>query len=80
MLFAQLNIELWKLVGKKRTYIGFGAFILAQTAMLMAFKFTRWQSDMERMLSGNGYIPMEFISALTVALVMLMPQIILLMP
>jgi ABC-2 type transport system permease protein len=80
MFFAQLKNELWKLFGKKRTYIGFGAFILAQTAMLMAFKFTRWQSDFERMLSGNGYIPMEFISALTVALVMLMPQIILLMP
>lgn len=80
MFFAQLKNELWKLFGKKRTYIGFGAFILAQSAMLMAFKFTRWQSDMERLLSGNGYIPMEFISALTVALVMLMPQIILLMP
>jgi hypothetical protein len=42
--------------GKKRTYIGFGAFLLAQTAMLCAFKFTRWQSDMERLLSGNGYL------------------------
>jgi ABC-2 type transport system permease protein len=80
MFFAQLKNELWKLFGKKRTYIGFGAFILAQTAMLMAFKFTRWQSDMERLLAGNGYLAEEFISALTVAVVMLMPQIILLLP
>ena len=80
MFLAQLKNELWKLFGKKRTYIGFGAFVLAQTAMLMAFKFTRWQSDMERMLSGNGYLASEFISALTVSVVMLMPQIILLMP
>lgn len=80
MFFAQLKNELWKLFGKKRTYIGFGAFILAQTAMLMAFKFTRWQSDMERLLAGNGYLPLDFISALTVALVMLMPQILLLLP
>jgi ABC-2 type transport system permease protein len=80
MFFAQLKNELWKLFGKKRTYIGFGAFILAQTAMLLAFKFTRWQSDMERMLSGNGYLATEFISALTVSVVMLMPQIILLLP
>ena len=80
MFLAQLKNELWKLFGKKRTYIGFGAFILAQTAMLLAFKFTRWQSDMERMLSGNGYFASEFISALTVSVVMLMPQIILLMP
>jgi len=80
MLLAQLKNELWKLFGKKRTYIGFGAFILAQTAMLMAFKFTRWQSDMAQMLSGNGYLATEFISALTVSVVMLMPQIILLLP
>lgn len=80
MLLAQLKNELWKLFGKKRTYIGFGAFLLAQTAMLLAFRFTRWQSDFERMLSGNGYLPTEFISALTVSVVMLMPQIILLMP
>ena len=80
MYFAQLKNELWKLFGKKRTYIGFGAFLLAQTAMLLAFRFTRWQSDFERLLSGNGYLASEFISALTVSVVMLMPQIILLMP
>ena len=48
--------------------------------MLLAFRFTRWQSDFERLLSGNGYLASEFISALTVSVVMLMPQIILLMP
>lgn len=80
MFIAQLRNELWKLFGKKRTYIGFGAFILAQTAMLLAFKFTRWQSDFERLLLGNGYVATEFVSALTVSVVMLMPQIILLMP
>jgi ABC-2 type transport system permease protein len=80
MFLAQLKSELWKLFGKKRTYIGFGMFLLAQTAMLLAFKFTRWQEDFERMLGRNGYVPEEFISALTVAVIMLMPQVILLMP
>jgi ABC-2 type transport system permease protein len=80
MFYLQLRNELWKLFGKKRTYIGFGAFLLAQTLMLCAFKFTRWQQDFERLLNNNGYLPTEFISALTVAVVMLMPQIILLMP
>lgn len=80
MFYLQLRNELWKLYGKKRTYIGFGAFVLAQTAMLSAFKFTRWQQDFERLLSNNGYLPTEFISALTVSVIMLMPQIILLMP
>jgi ABC-2 type transport system permease protein len=80
MFISQLRNELWKLFGKKRTYIGFGAFVFAQSAMLLAFRFTRWQSDFERLLSNNGYLATEFISALTVAVVMLMPQIILLMP
>ena len=80
MFFAQLKNELWKLFGKKRTYIGFGAFVLAQMAMLLAFRFTRWENDLGRMLASNGYLPGEFISALTVSVVMLIPQIILLMP
>jgi ABC-2 type transport system permease protein len=80
MILAQLKNELWKLFGKKRTYIGFVAFLLAQAAMLMAFKYTHWQSDFERLLNGNGYFASEFISALTVSVVMLIPQIMLLMP
>ena len=80
MFPAQLKNELWKLFGKKRTYIGFGAFVLAQTAMLLMFKYTRWQGQFERLLEGNGYLASEYISALTVALVMLVPQILLLLP
>jgi ABC-2 type transport system permease protein len=80
MLLAQLKNELWKLFGKKRTYIGFGAFVLAQTAMLLMFKYTRWQNQFERLLAGNGYLAAEYMSALTVALIMLLPQIALLMP
>jgi len=80
MFLLQFRSELWKLFGKKRTYIGFGAFLLAQNLMLLAFRFTRWQRDVERMLEGNGYLAVEFISALTVAVIMLIPQILLLMP
>src|SRR5258707_14789639 len=80
MFFHHLYNELWKLFGKKRTYIGFGAFLLAQNAMLLAFRFTRWQKEMERMLSGNGYFARDYVSALTVAVIMLAPQIILMMP
>ncbi len=80
MFLAQLRNELWKLFGKKRTYIGFGAFVLAQALMLLMFKYTRWQDQFERLLAGNGYLATEYISALTVALIMLVPQILLLMP
>lgn len=80
LFFNHLKNELWKLFGKKRTYIGFGAFLIAQNAMLLAFKFTRWQSEMQRMLAGNGYFAEEYVSALTVAVLMLIPQVLLLMP
>lgn len=80
MFYHHLRNELWKLFGKKRTYIGFGAFLLSQNAMLLTFRFTHWQQEVERTLAGNGYLAQEYISALTVALVMLIPQIMLLMP
>jgi ABC-2 type transport system permease protein len=80
MLHLHIRNELWKLFGKKRTYIGFGAFLLAQNLMLLLFHFTRWQHQLETLLAGNGYLAEAYVSALTVALVMLMPQILLLMP
>jgi len=80
MLILHLRNELWKLFGKKRTYIGFGAFLLAQNAMLLAFRFTKWQQTVEATLAGNGYIAREFLSAMTVAVFMLIPQVVLLLP
>ena len=80
MFYHHLRNELWKLFGKKRTYIGFGAFLLAQNAMLLTFRFTHWQQNMEGVLAGNGYTAQQYVSALTVALIMLLPQTILLMP
>jgi ABC-2 type transport system permease protein len=80
MFYRQLRNELWKLFGKKRTYIGFGAFLVAQNAMLLTFRFTHWRDSLQRLLEGNGYFAREYISALTVALIMLVPQVALLMP
>ena len=80
MFYHHLRNELWKLFGKKRTYIGFGAFLVAQNVMLLLFRFTRWQHHMEGLLQGNGYLASEFVSALSVAIVMLIPEVVLLMP
>jgi len=54
--------------------------LLAQNAMLLLFHFTHWQEGMERNLAGNGYPAQDYVSALTVALIMLIPQIVMLMP
>jgi ABC-2 type transport system permease protein len=53
MLWLQLRNELWKLFGKKRTYIGSGAFFLAQGIGILLFHFGQGPyrelvSDIER--------------------------------
>lgn len=80
MFYHHLRNELWKLFGKKRTYIGFGAFLVVQNGILLLVRFTHVRTDMARLLEGNGYLAQEYISALTVAVLMLIPQIVLLMP
>jgi ABC-2 type transport system permease protein len=81
MFLLQLRNELWKLFAKKRTYIGFGVFLVAQNGMLLLFHFGHgMQRSYERLLAGNGYLVQDYISALTVAIIMLFPQILLLMP
>jgi len=80
MFNRHLRNELWKLFGKKRTYIGFGAFLLVQNVMLLLFRFTHVRTEMEQRLAVNGYLAQEYVSALTVAVFMLLPQVVLLLP
>src|SRR5437773_11640284 len=81
MFYLQLRNELWKLFAKKRTYIGFLMFLLAQNAIILLFRFTNGpRVSMMRTLEGNGYVAQEFISALTVATFMLLPIAYMLLP
>src|SRR5438477_11563937 len=81
MFYLQLRSELWKLFAKKRTYIGFLMFLLAQNVIILGFRFNNGpRVRMMRTLNGNGYLAREFISALTVATFMLFPIAYLLLP
>lgn len=80
MFYLQLRNELWKLFGKKRTYIGFGAFLLAQAIIVLVFRYSRASRDMVRQLENNGYPADQFISNLTIATVMLFPIAYVLLP
>src|SRR6266404_330305 len=81
MFYLQLRNELWKLFAKKRTYIGFLMFLLAQNVIILVFRFTNGpRANMMRTLEGNGYLAQEFISALTVATFMLLPIAYMLLP
>jgi ABC-2 type transport system permease protein len=80
MFYLQLRNELWKLFGKKRTYIGFGMFLVAQNIITLVFRFSHASRNMIRQLENNGYASDQFISALTIATVMLFPIAYILLP
>jgi ABC-2 type transport system permease protein len=81
MFLFQLRNELWKLFGKKRTYIGFLIFVLGQTLIVMLFRFAAGPGrQMTRLLELNGFSAQEYISSLTVATFMLFPIAYLLLP
>lgn len=80
MLYLQLRGELWKLFGKKRTYIGFTIILLTQLIVTIVFKYTRASGNMMRTLEANGYLAEQFLSGLTVATVMLFPIAYVLLP
>jgi len=80
MLYLQLRNELWKLFGKKRTYIGFAMFLIAQNVIAFVFRFSNASRGMIRQLENNGYPAEHFISGLTIATVMLFPIAYVLLP
>lgn len=80
MFLRHLQGELWKLFAKKRTYIGFGAFLVVQNLVLVLFRFTRASGQMQRVLEGNGHAVEEYLSALTLAVIVDFPVAYLLLP
>jgi ABC-2 type transport system permease protein len=80
MFYLQLRNELWKLFGKKRTYIGFAMFLLAQIIISVAFKYTTATKHMARVLEGNGYFAEPFISTLTIAVIIMVLIAVFLLP
>lgn len=80
MFVLQLRNELWKLFGKKRTYIGFVMFLLAQNVIALVFRFTHASRPMQRMLETSGHLAEPFVSALTIATIILVPVAAFLLP
>jgi ABC-2 type transport system permease protein len=81
MFYLHLRNELWKLFGKKRTYIGFGMFILAEATIIALLRYTQGpRRDMTRRLELMGYPAEAFMSNLTMAVAMMLPVAFVLMP
>lgn len=73
MLFLfQLQSELIKLFARKRTYIGFGAFLLVEGLVLFMVNLPGPRNHFRRMIEQNGYGFDQYFSGLTIALLMVM--------
>jgi ABC-2 type transport system permease protein len=81
MLWLQLRNELWKLFGKKRTYIGSGMFFLAQSLGILLFQFGQGPyRALYRDIEHVGLSADHFITNLTVASFLLIPIVYFLLP
>jgi ABC-2 type transport system permease protein len=81
MFYYQLRNELWKLFGKKRTYIGFGMCLLAEAIIILLFRYTHGpRRDMVHRLELMGYSSDKFITNLTMATSVLVPVAFVLLP
>ena len=81
MFYHQLRNELWKLFGKKRTYIGFGMFVLAQVTLILLFRYnTGARTHMIRPLEQMGYPVEKFLSDISIAVSVLVPIAYILLP
>ncbi len=81
MFYHQLRNELWKLFGKKRTYIGFGMFLLAQVLIIALFRYHAGaRTLMTRPLEQMGYPVAKYLSSLTIGVPVLVYIAYILMP
>lgn len=67
LFLRQWQGELLKLFARRRTYIGFGAFLLLEIVLLIVFRLQGVEKIFERMISRQGQAFEHYYSALTLA-------------
>lgn len=78
MLIRQLSWELAKLFGKKRTWLGFGVFIVLELLVLFLLNLPKTRGNLKRIIETNGYGFESYFSGTTLALQMVIWTIFLL--
>lgn len=78
LFFNQLRGELRKLFSRKRTYIGFGAFLVLELAILVLLQMPSARGGMKRMIDGAGYDAATYLSGLTLAFTIMVSTVFLL--
>jgi len=72
VFLTHLKNELWKLFARKRTHIGFGAFLAVEILILLLMQLPKPTKAVSDLLGKNGYLLADYYSGLTLGLLMLM--------
>lgn len=78
LFLAQFLGELLKLFARKRTYIGFGAFLGVELLMLFLLNLERVRRGIARVIEEAGYPAEAYLSGLTLAFLVLLSSVFLL--
>ena len=71
----QLRGELRKLFSRKRTYIGFGAFLVLEVTVLLLLQMPAAKGSMKRLIDGAGYDGASYLSGLTLAFMIMVSTV-----
>jgi ABC-2 type transport system permease protein len=72
LLFLQFRNELHKLFARKRTYLGFGAFLAVEVLILLLLNLPKPKAGFRRLIEQNGYGFDQYFSGTTLGLLILM--------
>lgn len=78
LFFAQFRGELVKLFARKRTYIGFGAFVGVEALILFMLNLDKVRKAISRVIEEAGYPAEAYLSGLTLAFMVLLWSVFLL--
>ncbi len=78
LYWTQFGGEIRKLFARKRTYIGFGAFLAIELMLLALLRLDRVQTSVAKMIERSGYEAETYLSGLTLGLMILLWTIVLL--
>jgi ABC-2 type transport system permease protein len=71
LLLRQFRLELVKLFARKRTHIGFAAFLSAEVLILSLLQLPKAQRAFSKLLEANGFLFEHYFSGLTLAFLMM---------
>src|SRR4051812_14339440 len=71
LFFWQWRAEMRKLVARKRTYLGFGAFVLLEIVLYVVLHLDKVESWFRHMIQHQGEVFERYFSALTLGYLVL---------